>query len=312
MDPQRLDRLFRRLIIQQEYPGGTCPTEQKQVELIRGELSEQERQRMDEHLKLCAGCREDTRRLGKAALWFREHGSQIYAGVRDKGAAAGVEPWADCLHRDLLKLLATESLPDTEAGRTLRRRLEGHVESCACCRQAVDDLRRAMASMTVIHLTELQQGARKAADVARRLLLAMQTMAMARGTLHQARAMPGFRSQPQPTVSALMLDPGFNLVLDEAGNPRQVDFQLIRAEVAHDGHCVVDLTTEDRAVREQPEGHMVGLSLEHESTTLVLPAEQVYPDGHVTIVGNVPSGVEIRRIPLSALRLTVMQRASKA
>jgi len=308
MDPQRLKILYERVIAQDEYPGNVCPTEHKLAELVMGALSAVERRRMDEHLLECTGCREAADELRAAAQWFKENEAELFAGLAERAAAAGVEPWSSCLRRDLLQLFLAGAIPETKEGARLHERIEAHLDECAACRQVVTQAQAALAAMLVIQLADLRERESEKAAAAHAMLLAIKTMAIARGA-RRMRAMPGFRGKEEDTLSALVLDQGGKLVVGEDGDPERADFHRIRAKLESDGHFVLELATDDRSFWESPEStFVVSVSLQHENRRLVLPPEKIFSDGHVTIVGNLPPGVEIRDFPHAAIMLTVMKR----
>ena len=325
MDADRLAALHQRVIAQHEYPGHVCPTERKLVEFVRGKLPLAESTRMEEHLSHCAACRDDAARLQAAAEWFRTHRDEVFAGLEGKAADEGIEPWASCLPRDLLDRFVADTLPHTARGARLRARIEAHLAGCESCRHRAQQARDTLAATVVVALAYLRDhaaphedgaslpdsgkpgtGVPPAAEQAHALLLAIQTMAVARGTGRRARAMPGYRGQADTPIAALCVDAEGALVLDAHDNPTSVRFDVIRAEVEADGHYVIDLITHDRTVWERPEAaSTVRIELRHEHRRLVLPAQKIGADGRVTFVGDVPSGVGIREFPLAALSVTI-------
>jgi len=140
------------------------------------------------------------------------------------------------------------------------------------------------------------------------LLWGLQTQAIARGTGYGARAIPGYRSGTIPVLEAIQLNQEDKLVLNDEAQPVKIAFDVIRAEIEHDGHLVLDLVTADKRYWEKPDCRfMISAVLTYYNRKVVLPTEKIYSDGRVTFVANLVSGVEIRTIPLSAIQLSVQQ-----
>lgn len=309
MNRSQLAQLYERVIAQDEYPGGVCPTELKMVEFVTRALPEPERQRLEAHLSECAGCQQAAEKLRTARRWFSENASLVFTGIPQKAADAGVEPWTSCPSDDILEMYALGALPETESGARFKARIERHLAACETCRQAAEQARGRLATLLTLRMADLQRHVSQAAhDTLRRMLLAIKAVAIAGGVGQRVRAMPGFRSQPALSLDALVLDRDGKMVLDHKGSPRKVIFDLIRGEVERDGHFVLDLSTADREYWEgAQQRYVVSATLSHENRRLILPAEKIYGDGRVTIVGNLPSGVEIRDLPTSTITLTLVR-----
>lgn len=310
MDRSQLEQLYARVVEQAEYPGHVCPTETKMVEFVSGALSEPERRRLKAHLPECAGCRHAVEKLRQARAWFTENASLVFSGLAEKAADAGVKPWAACPAADVLERYVMSAVPATEAGDRFKARIEQHLAQCAACRQAAEEASGRLATMLTLSATELQRRAdRTALDALRDMLVAIRAAAAARGLGRRVRAMPGFRSQPASSLDALVVDAHGTMVLDDEGRPERVSFDLVRAEIEGDGHFVLDLSTANQAYWESGARRFtVCATLAHENQRLVLPPERIYGDGRATMVGKLPTGLDIRELPIAAMWLSVVKR----
>jgi hypothetical protein len=308
IDKARLELLYEHVIAQKEYPSNVCPTEQKLVDFIMGSLSTIEYKRLKKHLADCSDCLKLADKLQKNSQWFADNKTHMFAGLLDKAAKVGVEPWASCLSLDVLHGYIMNNVPDTRRGALLRKRIETHLQGCKSCRESTGKLKVGLERSIIVTMADLEQKADEATRaIVRGMLLAIRSVAAARGYGNIVSAMPGFRSQFASSVSALLLDQDGRIVLDDNGHPRKVKFDLIRAEVGRDGHVLIDLSTTDRNFWESKDHTFkVSAALQQENRKLILPSEKICSDGRVTVAGNLVSGIEIRVLPISAMIFTVV------
>lgn len=306
MDTRQLKTLYDRLLDQQDYPGDVCPTDRNLVRLTEGSCSQAERQRMEAHFAECHECLELASKLQAADQWFGENQPQVFAGIEHKAVLAQVEPWASCPAPEILHRYADGAVPASPAGDLFRGRIDRHLAACDTCREKESAYRPGLAKTLMMTLRQLRDAAGDSVDRVRQMLLGVQAMAVACGSGHGARAMPGYRGQTGPTMSAPVVDAEGRLVLDDDGEPRHAKFELIRAGIERDGHFVLDLSTADRNFWQTADRNfVVCATLQHEHYKLILPTEKIHADGRITIVGNMVSGVEIRDLPLAAIELSV-------
>ncbi len=96
LSTEQLTGMYEKLIRQQSYSGGVCPTENVIVKYDSDELTESQRHLVEEHFAQCRLCREDYISLGRAGEWFRQCEHVLLGGIAAKGTAAGALPWARC------------------------------------------------------------------------------------------------------------------------------------------------------------------------------------------------------------------------
>ena len=96
MDQLQIERLHAAIVAQDEYPGEVCPTERNLARFVAGEMADDEARRAEDHLAECDPCRQAADRLRQAATWFAGNRAAVFAGLEEKAAVAGLEPWASC------------------------------------------------------------------------------------------------------------------------------------------------------------------------------------------------------------------------
>jgi len=311
MNDADIERLYDQIIMQDKYPGGSCPTGRSFVRYVKGSLSDEEQQNMREHLSSCPPCARMVEDLELARRWFREHERSMASQVAERAAQIGLPAGQECPPVEALEKYCTSAVPDTEAGRRFRRRVKEHLAACAVCQRTVDSWGKRLDRVVTIALDELRGGLVQAlVDKVRELLLGIQAAAAVRGAGGYVYAAAGYRAGALASVNAIVLDRQRWITLSDEGQPVQVAFDLIQARIERDGHFVLDLCTADRRYWESTSGRfVVSATLLGENTKLVLPAEHIRPDGRVTIVGHIPSGVEIEALPVSALSLAILEDA---
>jgi hypothetical protein len=307
MDASELERLYERLIAQEPYEGGTCPTERTVTRFLAGPMSEAERVKLEAHLEQCAGCRDLVASLRTSSAWFEANQRALFERFIEKAAAAGLPPWAACPSPDVLEAYAAGAVPDTEAGRKFRRQLESQLQQNSFLREALQRVKESLTRKVVIRLADLGRQAADAAADLHDMLLGLREAALA-PAMAPARGVRGFRASVSPTVDAVVVDRTGALALDDSGKPRTVRFHVIRAEVEPDGRLVLDLSTEDPTVRAGAgRRFVVNATIQHGHWRLVLPSEPIYSEGRVAFACNLVEGVEIHDLPASAIRLTLAE-----
>ena len=308
MDRKQLESLHERLIVQDEYPGDLCPTEEKLVDYVMELISATERNKLEKHLEECSECRILSEKLHESSQWFSQSKSCVMAGLIDKAMDSKTEPWASCYSLDVLQGYFSGKIPDTDSGKLLTKQIEAHLRECKICRETAKEVQAHLAKPLVVNLADLAQRFDKAAQaIVSDVLHAIKAIAATRGVGNVVHAMPGYRSQPVSSVFALILDKNGKMLLDEEGCPKKVKFDLVRGEVATDGHVVIDLSTTNRFLWESG-NHIFKLSVvfQQENRKLILPSEKIHSDGRVTIVSNLISGIGIKVLPISTMIFTVI------
>ncbi len=308
MDRKQLEALHERIIVQDEYPGDVCPTEEKLVDYIMELMPAAERNKLENHLEECSECRMLSSKLYEGLQWFSQNKTSVMAGLIDKAMDSKTEPWACCYTYDVLQGYFSDKIPDTNPGKLLKKQIEAHLRECRICSETAKDVQAHLANPLMVNLAGLAQKLDKAAQaIVSDILHAIESIAATRGVGNVIYAMPGYRSQPVSSVLALILDKDGNMVLDDQGHPKKVKFDLIRGEVATDGHIVIDLSTTNRFLWEGCD-HIFKLSVvfQQENRKLILPSEKIHSDGRVTIVSNLTSGIEIKVLPISTMIFTVV------
>jgi len=308
MDRKQLEALHERLIVQDEYPGDLCPTEEKLVDYVMELISATERNKLEKHLDDCSECQRLSDKLYENSQWFRENKSYILAGIVDKAMDSKIEPWAFCFSQDVLQGYFSCKVPNTDPGELLKKQIETHLRECKTCCETAEEVKTSLARPFVVNMTDLAQRFDEAAlAIMSEVLHAIKSIAVTRGVGNIVHAMPGFRSQSVSSVLALILDQNGNMVLDEEGCPKKIKFDLMRAEVATDGHLVIDLSTTNRHFWESGDSiFKLSVVLQHENRKLILPSEKIRLDGRVTIVSNLVSGIGIKVLPISAMFFSVI------
>lgn len=307
MDKSDLETLFDRLVAQNEYPGDICPNEVKLSEFVVGTISDVERDRMEQHLSGCSECAQDAQRLQTARRWFRDHQDDIFADVAAKASLAGIEPWASSPSADELRVYFLNMVPESDAGRRFKQRIETALGDDSVCRDLAGKIRANLATMVIIRLEGIRESADKETTAAlRAMLLAIQAVSLARRAPRRALAKPGYRGHVTTSVHAMLLDHQGKMMLDDQGRPEKVAFEVVKAGLEADGHFILDLSTAERQLWEKPDNQFIlSASIHSENRRLVLPGEKIRSNGRVTIVCQLLRGFEIRELPLSSVSLSV-------
>jgi hypothetical protein len=308
MDRKQLEALHERIIVQDEYPDDVCPTEEKLVEYVMGLIPATEHKMLEKHLDNCPECRILSNELHENSQWFSQNKSCVMAGIIDKAKDGKIEPWASCYSLDVLQGYFSDKIPDTDSGKLLTKQIEGHLRECEICRETAQEVEANLARSLVVNMADLAQKLDKAAQaIVSDILHAIKSIAATRGVGNIIYAMPGYRSQPVTSVLALILDKNGNMVLDDQGRPKKIKFDLIRGEVATDGHIIIDLSTTNRFLRENVNRiFKLSVVFQQENRKLILPSEKIQSDGRVTIVSNLISGIGIKVLPISTMIFTVI------
>jgi hypothetical protein len=308
MDRKQLETLHERIIAQDEYPGDVCPTEEKLVDYVMELMPPTERNKLEKHLEECSECRILGNKLHESSLWFSQNISCIMTGLVDKAIHSKTDPWACCYSYDVLQGYFSDKIPDTDSGKLLAKQIETHLRECEICCQTAEEVQAHLAKPLVVNLADIALKFDKAAQtIISDVLTAIKSIAATRGVGNVVYAMPGYRSQPASSVLALILDKDGNMVLDDQGHPKKVKFDLIRGEIATDGHIVIDLSTTNRFLWESGDRiYKLSVVFQQENRKLILPSEKIHSDGRVTIVSNLISGIGIKVLPISTMIFTVI------
>lgn len=307
METSDKEHLYKKLIKQTTYPGDVCPTEDNLVRWVQKALTPSECDKMEQHMQGCRQCAEAASKLTSARSWFQEHESFVFAGIIEKAAREGIQPWASCPSSQILELYAGDAISRDEVGQRFRHSLKAHVSQCLSCGHKYINNLHELKEKIILKLEDLADSAIDTAiSTLHELLWGLQTQAIAQGTGHGVKAIPGYRSGDVPVLEAIQLNRENQLVLDDEAQPVKTAFNVIRAEIEHDGHLVLDLVTADKRYWEKPGCRfMISAVLTYRNHKVVLPTEKIYSDGRVTFVANLVSGVEIRAIPLSSIQLSI-------
>ena len=306
METPDLESLHERIVDQETYPGGACLTELSLARYVTGAFSPDEKRKADEHLAECSECRRSVEQLREADAWLAQNASHVFAGMLEKAKARGLAPWATRPSDQELECYLARRVPASDAGRRFTEQLEEKIADSSALQEALERVRNRLRERVSVAWADARRRSSEAVEVMKQICSGVQSVASAQGVAQVVRAMPGYRAQPAPTVEAAVLDAEGYIALDEEGNPCKATFSLFRAQVDDDGHFIIDMATADRDYWETAQRRFeVTACLEHESRRVVLPAEKVYPDGRVTIVGNLLAGMEIKQIPPSVMVLTL-------
>jgi len=306
MDNADLEHLYDAVVVQETYPKDVCLSEESLVRCLTGEFSETEKGLAAAHLAECEACRRSVEELRRADAWLRDNGPGVFAGMLEKAKVRGLAPWATRPSTQEIECYLERRVPDTDAGRRFSRQLEAKIAASSTLRDTLEQVRSRLADRISVAWTDLRRRSAQAVDVMKQICSGVQSVANAQGIAQVVRAMPGYRAQPAPSVEAALLDERGNLTLDDDGRTRKVRFSIFRAQIERDGHFIIDMATaEDDFWEKEERRFVVTVCLEHEGRRVVLPTEKIYPDGRVTVVGNLVPGMDIRQVPPAVMVVTV-------
>lgn len=308
LDSDVLRRLYECLILQDPYPGQTCPAEYVLVAHARGALHSGLSQLVEQHLHQCPSCIEDLEELRKAMEWFHQNERWILMGLAAKGAAAGALPWAKCPSSQLLYRYANKQIPVSDGGKVLLAEIQEHLTRCPDCIRLCEELRAGVEGQ---HVSIADLGARAGGAVRNWLsgfADALLAAAQAAGSPSFVRAAPGYRSGESPTVDAVLVDRDGCLVVDEQGQPATCCFQVLEANVKEDGFLTLDLVTADSEFHPGERGDCdARAAITVNGKCLDLSSMPIDEQGRVTFTGLVPETSAVDPLPLALLDVTVVR-----
>jgi hypothetical protein len=303
MEKSHLDTVLEKLIIQAEYPSGVCLTDNKLIEYCLGQISQAERERIESHFKLCLQCQDGADELMDTSMRFDGSQEEIWAQL---------EADLDTHIADsLIFAYSAAMVPDTGEGRRLIGRIELHAKSCDYCLYRLEQGRELTNLLITIRFAELKDSVDRA-NLAVQLVKGLAELSRVRKVLKK-RAMPAgyMRGLEGEKVFALVCDIDGKLELDDAGDPRVVEFGIIQAEIDKKGLFSLDLSTRDSSYWETEDRlYFLEVTLRYKGTQLILPSDKIHSEGRATISAPLNVDIEISEIPVDAIRLTVRPKAT--
>jgi hypothetical protein len=301
--------VYRRLILQEVYPGGVCPAEHTLVAYHCGEMSRQQSSLLEAHLRECSSCREEYDSLARAEEWFRRNERRIVAGLAAKGAAAEVLPWSRCPSVGLLYRYVSNDLPDTTGGGLVRAQIQRHFVRCRQCVFLAEDFRSAMQGRRIALGDLAAQAGMAMLALGRELVDALLAAAEASGSPVMRRGAPGFRGE-KTAVSVPVLGADGKVLVDDQGNVRQCRFELLQARIQTDGFLIVDLAADPKDLRSVGQELVASLQIIVADVALVMPETPVDENGRVTFTGVLPTTQTVGFLPVSCLDVVLRQTPS--
>lgn len=291
MNDAELQRLHASVFSRDDKLRGECPGDELLADFLGRTIERRLDTDVSAHLTECFSCRRRVEELDAAGAWFETRREQLLRGVL---AGADAEAPARCPSALLVQTLARNRLPRTRAGDALRERLQEHLRECERCRRVH------ATRLTVRRLLDRALGS--VDEAVGRLLAGLQEL----GSHLVPVAVAGYRAETASVLDALVFDADGRLALDEDGEPVAVRFDIVRAELSADGRFVLDLSTADRGYwKSDAAAFVAAATLEHGSTQLELPDEEILGSGRATIIVQFAPGLSIERIPTKAIRLTI-------
>lgn len=293
MNDAELQRLHASVFDRDDELRDECPGEEVLADLIGGTIEVRLETEVTAHLTECISCRNRVEELDAAGAWFESRKEDLRKQVQAR-LDSGTET---CPSAALLRTLAGGQVPRTRAGDGLRERLDQHVAGCMRC-QGIHAMR-----MTIQRA--LDAGIASVDEAVARILAGLHEIASRVAPV----AVPGYRAVPGSMLGALVFDGDGLLLLDADGQPVVVRFDVVRAELSDDGRLVLDLSTADRAYWKSDErSFVVAASIEHESTQVVLPDEEILGEGRVTIIAQLVPGFALKQLPTEAIVIALVRQ----
>lgn len=311
MTDEPLKRLYDRVIRQEVYEGDVCPAEHVLADYATGGLIDRQRALLEVHLQSCPACREDLAALEKGLAWFESHREHVLAGIAERGAQMGTEPWVFCPATGVLLRYCEGAIAQSDEGRALAERISRHIKNCADCRRKA----QLWAQRSAAPIFSLDDLAGRIDQALRSRLRAffggLLATSQTEGVPLLIPVAAGRREGEPVRIVAPLVDKDGRVVVSESGVPEQCEFHVLAAAIASDGFLKVDLSASDRRYhRHDDVAFAAGLVIRMDDLQLAMPRSAIDAGGRVTFSGMVPEAVAVDPLPVSALDVTVQRMSA--